>query len=71
MGATTVVTPRLFRIGAAARELGVHPGSLRRAEREGRIRPARREAVSGERFYSEEDLQEIRYLLFRRLASAQ
>lgn len=47
-------------IGEAARRIGVHPNSIRRAEREGRTHPARREAVSGERYYSHDDLEALR-----------
>jgi len=48
----------LVPIGVAARELGVHPDSLRRWEREGRIEPAER-TPGGRRRY---DLAKLRHL---------
>ena len=50
-------------IGSAAVKLGVHPGSLRRAEREGRVPRARREPVSRTRFYTPDDIERLRGLL--------
>ena len=63
---TTAVFPRAFRIAEAAKALGIHPGSIRRAERLGRIPRARREPVSGQRVYTEQDVQALRERLYGR-----
>lgn len=49
----------LYNIGEVARELGVHQGSLRRAEREGRLPPHVRR-VNGRRLYTREDVEALR-----------
>lgn len=55
-----------LRIKEVSRQLGVHPGSLRRAEREGRLPQAQREPVSQQRIYSERDIAVLRELLYGR-----
>lgn len=50
----------LLRISEVAERLYVHPGSIRRAERVGRVPRAQREAVSGYRYYSPEDVAALR-----------
>ena len=56
---------RVFGILEVARVLGVHPGSLRRAEREGRIPAARREPLSRYRFYTAEDVAVLKRVFTR------
>lgn len=51
-----------MRIGDAARQLGVHPDTLRNMERRGLFTPAR--DWSGQRRYSAEDLDKLRAQLF-------
>lgn len=63
MQAMNVESSRVLGIAEVARMLGLHPGSLRRAEREGRVPRARREAVSGTRVYSHEDVEALRVRL--------
>ena len=56
---------------AAARYLGIHPDSLRRAERAGRVPQARREPVSRYRIYTPADLESLAVVLGRRAKVAQ
>ena len=52
-----------MRIKDAAQRLGVCADWLRKLERDGRIPPARRD-LNGHRRYSDEDLDEVRRVLF-------
>jgi len=52
------------RIGDAARRLNLHPQTLRRWEREGRTPKARRNRLTGQRQYQEEDVQQLEKLIF-------
>jgi len=52
-----------MKIGEVARELGMSVDWLRKAEREGRIPPAKR-MMSGWRFYSPEDVAALRRRVF-------
>lgn len=54
-----------MRIGEAARRLGIHPQTLRRWEREGRVCRARRR-LTGQRVYLEEDVQQLEKMVFSR-----
>jgi DNA-binding transcriptional MerR regulator len=54
---------RLFSTTEVATFLGVHPDSLRRAERAGRIPRARREPVSRHRVYSRADVELLSALI--------
>jgi DNA-binding transcriptional MerR regulator len=54
---------RIFSVVEAARRLGVHPDSLRRADREGRLGAIRREPLSGTRFFTEAEVENIRPLI--------
>jgi len=49
--------PQFLRIGEAAKILGVHPGTLRRWEKEGRIKAYRIEGIGERRFELEEILE--------------
>jgi MerR family transcriptional regulator/heat shock protein HspR len=49
----------LFPIGIASELLNVHPETIRVWERSGIIKPQRR---SGRRFYSEDDLKQLRFI---------
>jgi len=49
--------PQFLRIGEAAKILGVHPGTLRRWEKEGRIKAYRIEGMGERRFELEEILE--------------
>ena len=49
--------PQFLRIGEAAKVLGVHPGTLRRWEKEGRIKAYRIEGIGERRFELEEILE--------------
>jgi len=53
---------RSIRTGAAARTIGIHPQTLRKWEREGRVPPARRNQITGQRLYDDEDLDLVRRL---------
>lgn len=57
---------RLLSISEAARELGLHPNSIRKAERAGRVPRVRREPVSGHRYFTEDDLATLRWYFFSR-----
>jgi len=66
---TTTAAPdqrRLLSISEAARELGLHPNSIRKAERAGRVPPIRREPVSGHRYFTPEDVETLRWYFFKR-----
>ncbi len=52
-----------MRIKEAAQRLGVCTDWIRKLERDGRIPPARRD-LNGHRRYSEEDLDEVRRVLY-------
>jgi DNA-binding transcriptional MerR regulator len=54
---------RVMRVSEAARELGRSERWLRQAEAKGRIPKARRD-LNGWRFYTQEDIERIRELLF-------
>lgn len=53
-------------ITQAARLLGIHPNSLRRAEREGRVPAAKRESFSRIRIYTRVDIEALRRHLWLR-----
>jgi len=57
-----VFDSRLYSITEAARELGLHPNTLRKAERARRIPAARRETVSGQRYFSRDEIERLRAL---------
>lgn len=46
-------------VAEVAQLLGIHPNSLRRAEREGRLPPAQREPLSHHRFYTAADVERL------------
>jgi putative resolvase len=48
----------VFRIAQAAKLIGVHPNTLRRWEREGKLKPAR--TLGGERRYTTEEINKLR-----------
>jgi DNA-binding transcriptional MerR regulator len=54
---------RVFSIAEAARRLGIHPGSLRRAERQGRIPSSRRETLTRTRLFTEAEVEQLRTLI--------
>ena len=60
---------RLSRVSEAARELEISESWLRRAERRGRIRRARRD-LNGWRAYTKEDIEALREVLLPSLADA-
>ena len=52
---------RPLRLGDAAKELGVHPDTILKAERVGRIPPIRRELYgSDDRIFFPEDIEALR-----------
>jgi len=53
-----------MRIGAVARRIGVHPQTLRRWERRGRTPRPCRNQLSGQRYYTEEDVRQLEKLIF-------
>lgn len=53
-----------MRISEVARKLGVSASWLRKLERKGKIPPARRDVVSGQRRYMPEDLDRLRKYLY-------
>jgi len=53
----------LVRIAEAAEELRIHPQTLRRWEREGRIPKARRNGITGQRLYTLTELERLRRLV--------
>jgi DNA-binding transcriptional MerR regulator len=57
---------QIFGVVEAARILGLHPNSLRRAEREGRVPAARREPLSRHRYYTAGDVEALAQALRRR-----
>lgn len=52
--------PEIFFISVAARELGMHPQTLRKYERLGLVRPSR--TVGSMRVYSDEEIQRLRLI---------
>ena len=56
----------VIRIGNAAARIGVHPQTLRRWEREGRIHRATRNALTGQRRYEEADIERLIELVIGR-----
>ena len=56
----------VIRIGDAAARIGVHPQTLRRWEREGRIDRATRNALTGQRRYEEADIERLILLVTSR-----
>ena len=54
---------KMLRVNEAARELGISEAWLRRAEERGRIPKARRD-INGWRIYTEEDVANLREVLF-------
>ncbi|MBA3430828.1 MAG: MerR family DNA-binding transcriptional regulator [Actinobacteria bacterium] len=54
---------KLYGTTEVAAFLGIHPDSLRRAERAGRIPRAQRESVSGHRAYSRDDVDALAALI--------
>src|SRR5262249_41001011 len=54
----------LMRIADVATELGVSESWLRKLERAGKIPTARRDAISRQRRYTDEDVEAIRAVLF-------
>jgi len=64
---TISVAARPLGIAEAARHLGVHPNTIRKAERAGRIPRVRREPVSGYRIFSVEEVEQLRQRFFGRV----
>ena len=54
------MAPEVFFIGMAARELGMHPQTLRKYERLGLVRPTR--TVGSMRMYTVEELDRLRVI---------
>lgn len=54
---------KLYGTTEVAAFLGIHPDSLRRAERAGRVPAAQREPVSGHRAYSQDDVDVLAALI--------
>lgn len=49
---------RIFRIGGAAEQIGIHPETLRKYEKKGLIKPERDD--TGERFFTDQEIEQIR-----------
>ena len=64
-----ITSRRIFTIKEAADRVGVYPFSIVRAERAGRIPPARRDEV-GHRVYDDHDVEVLRGAFGRASASA-
>ena len=54
------MAPEVFFISMAARELGMHPQTLRKYERLGLVRPSR--TIGSMRLYSREEIQRLRVI---------
>lgn len=54
---------RLYRTGQVARELGVTPDALHKAEQRGQIAPALREPGGDDRLYTRADLERLKALI--------
>ena len=53
-----------MRTAEVARQLGVSPSWLRKLERAGRVPAAPRDSLSGQRRYTQEDLERLRAVLY-------
>jgi excisionase family DNA binding protein len=63
---TAIATRSVMTISEAAAALGVHPDTIRKAEREGRIPPIRRESFgSDDRIFLPEDVEALKRIFFR------